>query len=325
VARPRAPLLEAASYTAFVDILSLVGNTPLVELKSCSPKPGIRLFAKLEGQNPTGSIKDRIVAHMIRVARAEGALRPGQEIVEATTGNTGLALAMVGRRLGHLVRLVVPDTVFPGMLPALEFYGAQTVSVAAGVGIKSAIDVAREIADRDHAFLLNQFGSAENPRCHYETTGPEIIAACPDVDVLVCGLGTGGTITGTGQRLREHNPDVRLIAAEPHPGSQLPGLRSLAQGFVPPILDLSLLDGKILVRSSSAFRAVRELLMREGVLVGPSSGAVMHAALKWAQRMESGTMVLVFADSGWKYLGAEPLHVAQSHTEDEELDDVLWW
>jgi cysteine synthase B len=308
-----------------VDIFSLVGRTPLIELKECSPRPGIRLFAKVEGQNPTGSIKDRIVSHMLREARVSGLLQPGQEIVEATTGNTGIALAMAGRRFGHPVRLVVPDTVFPGILPALRAYGAQVVSVPGDFGIKSAVDVAQEIAASEGAFLLNQFGSEANPRCHYETTGPEIVADCPEIDVFVCGLGTGGTITGTGRRLREHNPNVQLVAAEPHPTNELPGLRSMAQGFVPPILDLSLLSGKILIRSGSAFRALREILQREGLLVGPSSGAVMHAALKWAQRLDQATMVLMFADSGWKYLATQPLQIVPPEGDDEELDDILWW
>jgi cysteine synthase B len=308
-----------------MDVMSLVGNTPLVELSECSPKPGIRLLAKLEGQNPTGSIKDRVVAHMVVRAREQGLLRPGQEVVEATTGNTGIALAMLGRRLGHPIRLVLPETAFAGVMPPLRAYGARIETAPADLGIKSAVDVAREIAQREGAYLLNQFGSLENPRCHYESTGPEILAACPEVDVLVCGLGTGGTITGAGRRLKEDKPAVQLVAAEPHPSGQLPGLRSLADGFVPPILDLSLLDGKILVRSGSAFRAVREIVRREGLLVGPSSGAVMHAALKWAQRMERGTIVLMFADSGWKYLDSPALRGPAPAADDEELEDVLWW
>jgi [CysO sulfur-carrier protein]-thiocarboxylate-dependent cysteine synthase len=308
-----------------VNVLSLVGQTPLVALENCSPKPSVRLFAKLEGQNPTGSIKDRIVARMVQRARAGGQLRPGQTIVEASTGNTGIALAMIGRRLGHPVRLVVPDTVFPGVVPALQAYGAEVSTVAGDLGIKSAVDAARGIAEREDGFMLNQFGSTENPQTHYETTGPEILAACPDVDVLVCGLGTGGTIMGTGRFLKERRPLVQLVAAEPAPTNQLPGLRSLADGFVPPILDLALLDGKILVRSGSAFRAVHEILRREGLLVGPSSGAVLHAALKWAQRLERATMVLVFADSGWKYLATRPQQIAPGPAEDEELDDILWW
>ncbi len=308
-----------------MDAFDLIGHTPLVELKHCAPRPDIRLFAKLEGQNPTGSIKDRVVAFMVQHARTTGALRPGQEIVEATTGNTGIALSMVGRRLGHPVCVVMPDTVFPGVIPALEAYGAEVVRISAGQGIRNAMDVARGIAEQDGAFLLNQFGSPENPRCHYEQTAGEILAICPDVDVFVCGLGTGGTIMGVGRRLREDQPAVRLVAAEPHPGDQLQGLRSMEDGFVPPLIDLSFLDGRILVRSASAFRAVREVVSREGLLVGPSSGAVLHAGLKWAQRLERGTIVLVFADSGWKYLASPIFQRPESVADEEELDGVHWW
>jgi cysteine synthase len=306
-------------------VLALVGNTPLVEVKNCEPKPGVRIFAKLEGQNPTGSIKDRIVAYMLERAKARGDLRPGQEVVEATTGNTGISLAMLGRRLGHRVRAIVPETVFPDVVQALHAYGAEVQWVPAELGIKSALEVAREVSRREGAYLLDQFESADNPRSHYETTAVEILREQPDVDVFVCGLGTGGTVTGVGRRLREANPRVQLVAAEPHPGNQLQGLRSLDDGFVPPILDLGLLDGKILVRSASAFRAAREVLMREGLFVGLSSGAVMHAALKWAQRLERGNIVVVFADSGWKYLGTPAFRPEAPVPDEDALDDVLWW
>lgn len=308
-----------------MDVLSLVGRTPLVELKHCSPKEGVRLFAKVEGQNPTGSVKDRIVAFMVARARAEGRLKPGQEIVEATTGNTGISLAMVGRVLGHPVRAVVPQTVFPDVVQALHAYGAEIEWVPAELGIKSALEVAREIARRDKCFLLDQFCSTDNPLCHYETTAVEILSELPKVDAFVCGLGTGGTVMGVGRRLREHDRSTRLIAAEPHPGNQLQGLRSMDDGFIPPILDLSLLDAKILVRSASAFRAAREVLNREGLFVGLSSGAVLHAALKWAMRMERGTIVMLFADSGWKYLGTPAFRPEAPIPDEDALDDVLWW
>jgi cysteine synthase B len=306
-------------------VLALVGNTPLVELKACSPRPGVRIFAKLEGQNPTGSVKDRIVAYMLARARAEGRLRPGQPIVEATTGNTGISLAMIGRRLGHPVRAIVPESAFPDVVQALASYGAEVEWVPAALGIKSALEAARRIARDDGAYLLDQFCSADNPRCHYETTAVEILRDLPRVDAFVCGLGTGGTVMGVGRRLREANPGVQVVAAEPHPGNQLQGLRSLDDGFVPPILDLRSLDGKILVRSASAFRAAREVLEREGVFAGLSSGAVMHAALKWARRMERGDLVVVFADSGWKYLGTPAFRPDAPIPDEEALDDVLWW
>jgi [CysO sulfur-carrier protein]-thiocarboxylate-dependent cysteine synthase len=306
-------------------VLALVGNTPLVELKDCEPKPGVRIFAKIEGQNPTGSIKDRIVAFMLERAKARGDLKPGQEVVEATTGNTGISLAMLGRRVGHPVRAIVPETVFPDVVQALHAYGAQIDWVPAALGIKSAMEVARDVCKRDGAYLLDQFESPDNPRAHYEQTAVEILRDQPQIDVLVCGLGTGGTITGVGRRLREVNPKVQLVAAEPHPGNQLQGLRSLDDGFVPPILDLSLLDGKILVRSASAFRAAREVLMREGLFVGLSSGAVMHAALRWAQKLGRANIVVIFADSGWKYLGTPAFRPEAPIPDEDALDDVLWW
>jgi cysteine synthase B len=309
-----------------VNVLDLVGNTPLVELKHCSPRPGIRLFAKLEGQNPTGSVKDRIVGYMLARARADGRLQPGQEIVEATTGNTGIALAMAGRRLGHPVRLVVPHTAFSDVTQALKAWEPQIEWVPADQGIKTAVVAARDIARRDGAFHLDQFASPDNPRCHYETTAVEILDQLPQLDVFVCGLGTSGTAMGVGRRLKEHNPNIKVVVAEPHPGHSLQGIRSLDDGYVPPILDFDLLDAKILVRSADAFRAVREMLRRDGVLGGLSSGAVLHAALKWATRVESANIVMLFADSGWKYLNSPAFQLNESLEDPEEaLDEVLWW
>jgi cysteine synthase len=308
------------------NLLHLIGNTPLVELQSCAPKPGVHLYAKLEGQNPTGSVKDRIVAYMLACARADGRLRPGQEIVEASTGNTGIALAMVGRRLGHPVRVVVPETVFADVAQTLQAWEPQVEWVAADLGIKSAIAIAAEIARRDGAFLLDQFGSSDNPRCHYETTAVEILAQQPEIDAFVCGLGTGGTAMGVGRRLKEHNPQLQLIAAEPSPGNNLQGLRNLDDGYIPAILDISRLDAKILVRSTSAFRAARELLRREGILAGLSSGAVLHAALKWSQRLERGNVVMLFADSGWKYLNSPAFRLAEDLKDEADVyEDTLWW
>src|SRR5262245_24408754 len=308
-----------------MDPIALIGNTPLVELKDCSPKPDVRLFAKLEGQNPTGSVKDRIVSFMVQRARADGRLQPGQPIVEATTGNTGIALSMVGRQYGHPVRAIVPESVFPDVVQALRAYGGEIEWVPAALGIKSALDIARDVVRNEGAYLLDQFGNADNALCHYETTAVEIVTAMPEVDVFVAGIGTGGTIMGVGRRLRETRPNVQLVGAEPHPGNQLQGLRSLDDGFVPPILDLDMLDAKILVRTANAFRAVREVMDREGLLIGLSSGAVVHAALRWAQRIERGNIVLMFADSGWKYLGTPAFRPEAPIPDEDALDDVLWW
>lgn len=284
----------------------------------------MRLFAKLEGCNPTGSVKDRIVLSMLERARREGALQPGASIVEASTGNTGISLAMIGWALGYRVKIVAPRNIFPEIPRMLGVYGAEVVWVPAELGVPEAIRVAERIARDEGALMLNQFGNEANCRAHYETTGPEILADLPSVDVLVAGVGTGGTIMGAGSYLKERRPGVSLVAVEPHPGSHLQGLTTLAEGFIPPLLDLDLLDAKILVRSSSAFIATAEVMRREGIFAGVSSGAVLHAGMKYARRLDRGDVVLVFADAGWKYLGTN-LWTAPPHPEEETLDDTIWW
>ena len=308
------------------DIIDSIGNTPLVELKHCSPKQGVRLFAKLEGTNPTGSIKDRIVKQMVLDAEKEGLLRPGATIIEASTGNTGIALAMVGRSRGYGVHVVMPENVYPEIPRTLSAYGAVVEQIPADQGVRGAMDVARDIAKTKGWLMMDQFCNPSNTYAHYETTGVEILSDLPHVDVVVAGLGTGGTLMGVGRRLKEANPDTRVIAVEPHPGYQVQGLKSLADGFIPPILDFGLLDGKILVRSAHAFRAAAEIMRREAIFAGVSSGAVLHAAEKVAARMERGNLVLIFADSGWKYLATNLWTLPVSTAgEGEELDDVIWW
>jgi len=302
-----------------------IGRTPMVELRHCSPKPGVRLFAKLEGWNPTGSVKDRIVRQMLTAARNDGHLQLGGTVIEASTGNTGIALAMVGRALGYDVRVVMPENVYPEIPRAIAVYGASVDWVPADQGVKRAIEVAQDRAAREGWFFLDQFRNEHNVRAHYETTGPEVLDEVPDVDVFVAGLGTGGTLMGVGRWLKETRPDVKIIAVEPHPGSQLQGLKSLADGFIPPILDFDVLDGKILVRSGNAFRAASELMRREAIFGGISTGAVLHAALKVAQRLERANMVLLFADSGWKYLDTNLWNDPPEDSEGEELDDTIWW
>lgn len=307
-------------------LLDTIGATPVVELRRLPGVPDdVRIFAKLEGQNPTGSVKDRIVAHMIRHAERERGLEPGATIVEATTGNTGVSLAMIGRARGYRVRLVMPENVIPALPRLVAAYGAEIAWRPAGEGVEGAIREAERVAREESAFLLGQFSSAANPATHYERTGPEILAAVPEVDVFVAGLGTGGTLMGVGRRLKEARPQTKVIAIEPHPGAHVQGLRSLAEGYIPPILDLAALDGKILVRGADAFRAARLLLEREGIFGGVSSGAVLHGALRWAQRMGSGVIVALFADGGWKYLGSPLWDESPIEEEDEALDDVFWW
>jgi cysteine synthase B len=307
-------------------IIHTVGRTPIVELRHLSPKPDVRLYAKLEGWNPTGSVKDRIVKHMIQHAERDGLIVPGDTIIEASTGNTGIALAMIGRAMGYRAKIVMPENVYPEIPRALEVYGAEVHWVPADQGVTRAMEVARQMAGVERCFMLDQFCNPHNARAHYVWTGPEILEDVPDVDVFVAGLGTGGTLMGTGQRLKEANPSTKVIAVEPHPGNQLQGLKSLADGFIPPILDLAFLDGKILVRSGAAFRAARLVMEREGIFGGVSSGAVLHAALKFAERIERGNIVMVFADSGWKYLETNLwTRELPSEEEEEAMDDIIWW
>ncbi len=308
-----------------VDILHAIGDTPLVELRHLSPRPDVHLFAKLEGRNPTGSIKDRIVREMVVQAQRDGRLAPGDRIIEASTGNTGIALAMVGRALGYPVRIVIPENVYPEIPRCLAAYGAEITYVPSELGVKKAIDVARTIAADEGWFMLDQFSDPVNIRAHYEGTGPEILAAVPHVDLFVAGLGTGGTLMGVGRRLKEANPQARVIAVEPHPGYQVHGLKSLADGFLPPLLDYGVLDGKILVRGGHAFRGAAQLIERESIFGGVSSGAVLHGALKAIERLPRGNVVLIFADSGWKYLATNMWNQPPAEDEEDQLDDVIWW
>jgi cysteine synthase B len=314
-----------------LNLIHTIGKTPMLELRHLSPKPDVHLYAKLEGWNPTGSVKDRIVLHMIQHAEREGRILPGDTVIEASTGNTGIALAMIGRALGYKAKIVMPENVYPEIPRALGVYGAEVHWVSADDGVTGAMAVAKRMAAEDGCYFLGQFENEHNARAHYIWTGAEILEDVPEVDVFVAGLGTGGTVMGTGQRLKEANArrgggGTKVIAVEPHPGNQLQGLKSLADGFIPPILDLSFLDGKILVRSGSAFRGARMLIQRESVFGGVSSGAVLHAALKFANRMDRGNIVMIFADSGWKYLETNLWsRELPSEEAEEELDDLIWW
>jgi cysteine synthase B len=306
------------------DILDSIGFTPLVELRGMSPKATVRIFAKLEGNNPTGSVKDRIAKYMLDEAERNGELKQGKVILEASTGNTGIALAMVGRRKGYRVKIVVPENVMPEIRQVLELYGAEIVWSEGKKSTHGAIDLARQMAEDPQYYAPVQFSNPANVRAHYETTGAEIAAALPEVDVFIAGLGTGGTLMGVGRRLREQNPDVRIIAAEPHADEIVQGLHSLEDGFIPPILDLAQLNGKMVVRSVDAFAAARELTRREGMFAGVSSGAVMHCARRVAKRMKSGNIVVLFADAGWKYLTTR-LWTRSPEELARIIDGKLWW
>jgi cysteine synthase len=306
------------------DILDAIGNTPLVGIQRVSPTPEVRMWAKLEGQNPTGSLKDRIARAMIEDAEVSGALTPDLVILEPTSGNTGISLAMVARRKGYRMMAVMPDNASDERIRLLELYGAEIVFSPADKGTNGSIEVARRMAEDARYFMPFQYGNAANPRAHYEGTGEEIVRDLPDVTHLVAGLGTGGTLTGAGRRLKEHNAEVKVIAAEPELGELVYGLRSLEEGFVPPILDESILDGKQLVGAEEALRWTRELAEREGIFAGISSGAVLHVARRIADRIERGDIVCVLADGGWKYLSTE------AWAEDPEraakkVGETLWW
>ncbi|MGE3909231.1 MAG: PLP-dependent cysteine synthase family protein [Chloroflexota bacterium] len=288
----------------FPSIVESIGHTPLVELQHFSPRPGVRLFAKLEGNNPTGSVKDRIARALIEDAEQSGAIGPGVDkiLLEPTSGNTGIGLAMIARVKGYRLKVVMPDNVSAERRQLLELFGAEVELTEGALGSNGSIARAQELAKDNRYHLLYQYGNPANPRAHYETTAPEIITDLPDVDVFVAGLGTGGTLMGTGQRLKEHNPNVQIVAAEPHPEDAVSGLRSLDHGFIPPILDLEMLDRKVVVRGDDSLKATRDLVRVEGVFAGLSGGAVLSVGLRVASRMERGNIVLLLADGGWKYL-----------------------
>jgi cysteine synthase B len=303
-------------------VLELVGNTPLVELTRLSPE-GVRLYAKLEGQNPTGSIKDRVAKAMIEAAEASGELEPGRELLEPTSGNTGISLAMVARVKGYRLTCVVPENVTGERLRLLRLLGAELILSPGAEGSNGAVTLALELAERDPRYYLPfQYGNDANPRAHYEGTGAEIAADLDRVDVVVAGLGTGGTLMGVGRRLREQFADVVVAAAEPLPGDPVLGLRSLEDGYVPPILDVDQLDRKILVSNTDSVAGMRVLLEREAIFAGVSSGGVLHVASRLAEELDDGVVVAILADAGWKYLSA-PLWEAEDV--ERAMEHAIWW
>ncbi len=307
------------------DILDAIGNTPLVELPRMSPKRGVRIFAKMEGSNPTGSLKDRIAKYMIEQAERSGELTKEKTILEPTSGNTGIALAMIGRRKGYKVKVVIPENATPERRQLLEIFGAEMIYSDGTKGSNGAIELAQKLAAQDTTlYMPYQYGNPANPLAHYETTGVEILNALPEVDVFVAGLGTGGTLMGVGRRLKEVNPKTKVIAVEPHPGDLVQGLRSLDEGFIPPILDTSLLDGKIMVDSRCAFAATKDLTNKEGIFAGVSSGAVVHVAIRMAHRMDKGNIVVILCDNGWKYISLGVWHKEFPEL-GENMYSHLWW
>jgi [CysO sulfur-carrier protein]-thiocarboxylate-dependent cysteine synthase len=301
-------------------LLDLIGDTPLVELR---PVGNVRVYAKLEAQNPTGSIKDRIAKSMIEAAEASGELEPGRELLEPTSGNTGISLALVAKLKGYPLTCVMPDNATAERKRILQLFGAKIVFSPGSEGSNGAVRAALELAEREPRYFMPfQYANAANPRAHYEGTGAEIAAALDRVDVVVAGLGTGGTLMGVGERLRESFPDVVVAAAEPIPGDPVMGLRSLDEGYVPPILDVSKLDRKMLVSNEESVREVRRLLDEEGLFGGVSSGAVAHVARKLAAELDEGVVVAILADGGWKYLSAD---FWDAHDVETSMERTVWW
>jgi cysteine synthase B len=301
-------------------LLDLIGNTPLVELKRVGD---VQVYAKLEGQNPTGSIKDRVAKAMIEAAEASGELQPGRELLEPTSGNTGISLALIAKLKGYPLTCVMPENATEERKRLLRLFGAQIIFSPGDEGSNGAVRLAIDLAEREPRYFMPfQYANDANPRAHYHGTGAEIAEALDRVDVLVAGLGTGGTLMGAGERLRERFSDVVVAAAEPLPGDPVLGLRSLDEGYVPPILDVSKLDRKVLVSNEDSVKEVRRLLDEDGIFAGVSAGAVGHVARKLAAELDEGVVVAVFADGGWKYLSAE---FWEADDVESAMERTVWW
>ncbi|OJU84804.1 MAG: cysteine synthase B [Solirubrobacterales bacterium 70-9] len=317
------PVLNRPCGGRFGDVVESIGNTPLVELKRLSPKEEVRIFAKLEGHNPTGSVKDRVARSMIEKAEAEGAIEPGQTILEPTSGNTGIALAMICRRKGYPLQVVMPDNVTEERTQLLRMYGAEIVYSEGAKGSNGAVEVALELAEQPGFFMPYQYGNEANPLAHYNGTAVEILEELDSVAAFVGGLGTGGTLMGNGRRLKEADPETLVVAAEPMQGELVQGLRSLDDGFIPPIIDINLFDRKIMVANRDAIVWTKKLLEEEGIFAGVSGGAVARVAARIAGELDSGNVVFLIPDDGWKYLSSgiytKPLE------EIENLDSTVWW
>ncbi len=307
------------------DVVQSIGNTPLIELPRLSPKLGVRVWAKLESRNPTGSVKDRVARALIEDAETRGALSPGQTILEPTSGNTGISLAMICSRKGYRLKVVMPENVTPERTQLLKMYGAQIVYSEGSKGSNGAVEKALDMAQADSSYYMPyQYGNPANPNAHYNGTALEILEELDEVAAFVAGLGTGGTLMGNGRRLKETFGDaVKIVAAEPMQGEPVQGLRSLDDGFIPPIIDLSLLDRKIFVTNRDAILWTRKLLDEESVFAGVSSGAIARVAVRIAGELDEGNVVFIVADDGWKYLssGIYTLPV----DEIENLDSTVWW
>jgi cysteine synthase len=317
---PHHELLNRPCGGRFGNVVESIGNTPLVELPRLAPKPEVRIYAKLEGRNPTGSVKDRVAKSMIEAAEAEGAIGPGQTILEPTSGNTGISLGMICRRKGYPLKVVMPDNVTEERTELLRMYGAEIVYSEGAKGSNGAVEVALEMSQDPSYYMPYQYGNEANPRAHYEGTAVEILEELDSVAAFVGGLGTGGTLMGNGRRLKEADPDTLVVAAEPMQGELVQGLRSLDDGFIPPIIDISLFDRKIMVSNRDAIVWTRKLLDEEGIFAGVSSGAI---ASRIAGELDEGNVVFLIPDDGWKYLSSGVY--TKPIDEIENLDTTVWW
>ncbi len=313
----------------YQSVLDLIGNTPIVDVSQLSPNPTVRILAKLEGQNPAGSVKDRIAMAMIEAAETDGTLSPGRTIIEPSSGNTGIALAMICRLKGYRLKIVLPESVTVERRQMLEAFGAEIIPSPGGEGSNGAVRMAQRLADENPDWVfLYQYGNEANPTAHYNTTGPEILRDVPDITHFVAGLGTSGTLMGVGTYLKEQKPDVKIYAVEPPSGERVEGLRSLDDGYVPPVFEkwggMELLDGKRIVRPIESLEWTRRLVTDAGIFAGPSSGAALAGAVKVAQRIDEGTIVFIVCDGGWKYLSTGA-YTGDLEATADNLDKIIYF
>ena len=310
------------------NIITSIGNTPLIDVSQLSPDPKIQIFGKIESSNPTGSVKDRVAKSLILNAEKEGKISQGSTILEPTSGNTGIGLAMLGSTRGYKIKVVMPADVPPERIDILKAFGAEVIFSDAGKGTNESINLAKQISnDNPNYYMPYQYGNEANPKAHYETTGPEIIKDLPDTDVFIAGLGTGGTLMGAGKFLKEYNSNIQIIATAPHPDEKVQGLRAIEHGFIPPIIDLEKLDGRVLIEGEEAFYWTRKLLVDMGIFVGVSSGATFATARKIAEKMskegKSGKIVTIFCDGGWKYLSTG-IYSENFKFDQKEIEGKTW-
>lgn len=308
-------------------ILDAVGNTPLVQVPRLTPVDGVRIWVKLEGQNPTGSVKDRIAVALVEAGESSGELTPDKIILEPTSGNTGIALAMVASTRGYRFTAVMPDNASSERVQLLEAFGAEIIFSEGAKGTNGSVALAQQLAEDPKYYMPFQYGNPANVEAHYRGTGQEIVDDLPEVKAFVAGLGTGGTLMGVGKRLREHNPDVKIVAAEPQLGELVYGLRSLEDGYIPPIFDPDRIDGKVMVNARDAILWTRELLQKEGIFAGISAGAVIWVAQRVAERLSGdggGDVVCLLPDGGWKYMSTEAW-TQDIDTAESKVEEILWW